>query len=176
MIRRFAPPVAALLALPLLASCSLLEKKVPPPCPPIYLLGDTATLTKYKPGKGRDLTDIEFSAEIQGYSGDCSYDEKGAMVEFQVTFNLTRGPADDDRKANFEYFLAVPLYYPAPSAKAVFPVEVTFPEGANYVRHTDESVVMRVPVKDKDVIQKYEIYLGFQTSADELEDNRKARQ
>lgn len=175
MIRRLALPAAALLALPVLASCSLLEKKEPPPCPPIYLLGDTATLTKYKPGKGRDLTDVEFTAEIQGYTGDCSYDEKGAIVEMQVSFNLTRGPADDDRKANFEYFLAVPLYYPSPNAKAVFPLEVTFAEGSNYARHTDESVVMRIPVKDKDIIQKYEVYLGFQTSPDELESNRKAR-
>ncbi|MCA1909121.1 MAG: hypothetical protein LDL39_12245 [Magnetospirillum sp.] len=176
MTRRFAPVVAALMALPFLASCSVLEKKEPPPCPPIYLLGDTASLTKYKPGKGRDLTDIEFQAEIQGYTGQCSYDEKGAIVEVQVIFNLTRGAADDDRKAKFDYFIAIPLYYPSPEAKAVFPVEVTFSEGSNYARHTDETVTMRVPVKDKDVIQKYEIYLGFQTSADELESNRKAKQ
>ena len=176
MTRRFALSAAALLALPFLASCSVLEKKAPPPCPPIYLLGDAAQLTKYKPGRGRDLTDIEFQAEIQGYTGECGYDEKGAIVELQVTFNLIRGPADDDRKAAFEYFLAVPLYYPAPEAKAVFPIEATFPEGGNYTRHTDETVVMRIPVKDKDIIQKYEIYLGFQTSAAELEANRKARQ
>lgn len=176
MSPRFALSAAALLTLPLLASCSVFEKKAPPPCPPIYLLGDTATLTKYKPGRGRDLTDIEFQAEIQGYTGECKYDDKGAVVELQVVFNLTRGPADDDRKVAFEYFLAVPLYYPAPEAKALFPVEVTFPEGGNYARHTDETVMMRIPVKDKDVIQKYEIYLGFQTSAAELESNRKARQ
>lgn len=176
MIRRLALPVAALLVLPLLASCSVLEKKEPPPCPPIYLLGDTATLTKYKPGKGRDLTDVEFSAEIKGYSGDCSYDDKGAIVQLQVSFNLTRGPADDDRKAAFEYFLAVPYFYPSPQAKGVFPVETTFPEGQNYARFTDETVTMRIPVKDKEVINKYEVYLGFQTSPEELDANRKARQ
>lgn len=176
MTRRLALSAVALVALPLLASCSVLDKKTPPPCPPVYILGDAASLTKYKPGRGRDLTDIEFQAEIQGYSGDCVYDDKGALVELQVIFNLTRGAADDDRKASFEYFLAVPLYYPAPEAKAVFPVEVSFSEGSNYARHTDETVTMRIPVKDKDIIQKYEIYLGFQTSAAELDANRKARQ
>ena len=173
--RRFLPAVAVLASLPLLASCSAFQKKEPPPCPPLYLLGDAASLTKYRPGKGRDLTDVDFSAEIQGYSGECSYDEKGAIVDVQVNFTLTRGPADDDRKASFQYFLAIPYYYPAPEAKAVLPVEVTFPEGQNSIRYTDETVNLRIPVKDKDVIQKYEIYLGFQTSPEELDANRKTR-
>lgn len=167
--------LAALSLAPFLASCSLIEKKEPPPCPPVYILGDTATLTKYREGKGRDLTDVEFEAEIQGYKGDCSYDEKGAVVELQVSFAVKRGPADDDRKANFEYFAAVPLFYPSPDAKAVFPVTLTFPEATNYVRHTDESIVMRVPVKDADIIQKYEIYLGFQVNQEELNRNRQTK-
>lgn len=167
--------LAALMVLPALASCSVLQKKEPPPCPPIYILGDTASMTRLKPGPGRDLTDVEFTVEVDGYSGECSYDEKGAVIEMQPRFTLTRGPADDDRKARFEYFLAVPMFFPAPEAKAVFPVEVTFPEGMNYVRHTDETVTLRIPVKDKDVIQKYEVYLGIQTSAEELDANRKTR-
>jgi hypothetical protein len=159
----------------LLSSCSLMEKKEPPPCPPIYILGDASKLTKYRDGAGRDLTDVEFEAEVQGYSGGCLYDEKGAEVELQVKFAIKRGPADNDRKVDFSYFAAIPLYYPSPEAKAEFPVSVTFPEGSNYIRFTDESVVMRIPVKDKDVIQKYEIYLGFQASADELERNRQSK-
>lgn len=156
----------------LLSSCSIFEKKEPPPCPPVYILSDASQLTKYREGKGRDLTDIEFEAEIVGYVGECKYDEKGAEVELQVKFTVKRGPGDGDRKADFTYFAAVPLYYPSPEAKGEFPVSLAFPEGTNYVRYTDESVVMRIPVKDKDVIQKYEIYLGFQASPEELERNR----
>lgn len=175
MISRKLVPFAALASVAVLASCSVLDKKVPPPCPPIYILADTSTITKYREGKGRDLTDVEFEAEISGYKGECSYDEKGATVDIEVILSAKRGPADVDRKAQMEYFVAIPMYYPSPQAKAVFPVTIPFPEGANHVKHYDEAVSLRIPVKDGDVIQKYEIYLGFQTNAEELERNRRAK-
>jgi len=171
-MRKPARFVAAALLPLVLASCSVLQKQEVPPCPPVYILADAGKLTKFRPGPGRDLTDVEYEAEIQGYTGGCKYDEKGAIVDLQVSFALKRGPADTDRKAEFSYFTAIPHFYPAPEAKAVFPVTIDFPEGVNYVRFTDEEVVMRVPVKDKDVINKYEIYLGFQETAEELDRNR----
>ena len=173
MIRKLARPAVVAVLLPLaLASCSAFQKKEVPPCPPIYILSDAGKLTKFRPGPGRDLTDVEFEAEILGYAGGCKYDEKGALVDLQVSFGLKRGPADTDRKAEFSYFAAIPHFYPSPEAKAVLPVTVEFPEGANYAKFIDEEVVMRVPVKDKDVINKYEIYLGFQSTTEELDRNR----
>jgi len=165
-------PVAAALLPLALASCSLFNKKEIPPCPPVYILGDASKLTKFRPGPGRDITDVEYEAEIVGFTGGCKYDDKGAIVDLQVMFNLKRGPADTDRKAEFTYFVAIPYYYPAPDAKAEFETSVAFPEGANYVKYTDEEVVMRVPVKDKEVISKYEIYLGIQATPEELSRNR----
>lgn len=172
MMRSALRPVAAALLPLALASCSVFQKKEPPPCPPIYILADAGKLTKYRAGSGRDLTDVEYDAEILGYTGGCKYDEKGAIVDLQVSFALKRGPADTDHQAEFSYFVAIPHYYPAPDAKAEFLTTVTFPQGTNYVRYTDEEVVMRVPVKDKDVIGKYEIYLGFQETQEELDRNR----
>lgn len=164
-------PAAALA----LASCAVLDQKAPPPCPPIYILGDAGSVTKYREGPGRDLTDVEAEAEITGYQGACAYDEKGAEVEIEVVMGVKRGPADTDRIAKLDYFVAIPRYFPAPEAKAVFPVTVPFPEGANYVRHRDDAVTMRVPIKDGEDVNNYEIYIGFQTSPEELERNRKAR-
>lgn len=166
------PVAAALLPLALASCSSLFGKKETPPCPPVYILGDASKLTKFRPGPGRDITDVEYEAEITGFTGGCKYDEKGAIVDLQVVFSLKRGPADADRKAEFTYFVAIPYYYPAPDAKAEFETTVTFPEGANYVKYTDEEVVMRVPVKDKDLITKYEIYLGIQATPEELSRNR----
>lgn len=168
-------PVAACLLPLALASCSVFEKKVIPPCPPIYILGDAGKLTKFRPGPGRDLTDVEFEAEITGYQGGCKYDEKGALVDLQVSFTVKRGPGNSAKQAEFSYFAAIPYFYPSAEAKADFPVTVTFPEGTNYARYTDEEVVLRIPVKDKEVIDKYEVYLGFQTTQEELERNRQGR-
>lgn len=175
MIPRSLRIVAAAMAPLVLASCSLVEQKEPPPCPPIYILGDAGKVTKYRDGPGRDLTDVVAEAEILGFQGGCTYDEQGAVVDLQVTLGVKRGPGDTSRSVDLSYFVAIPLYFPSPEAKAVFPVTVTFPEGANYGRYTDEEVTMRVPVKDGDVIQRYEIYLGFQTTQEELERNRQGK-
>lgn len=166
-------PIAAALLPLALASCSVIGgKKEQPPCPPVYILGDAGKLTKFRPGPGRDLTDVLYEAEIVGFTGGCQYDDKGAVVDLQVSFAVKRGPADVTRKADFSYFVAIPHFYPSPDAKAEFATSVAFPEGNNYVRYTDEEVVMRVPVRDKDVISKYEIYLGFQETPEELDRNR----
>jgi len=174
-MRRALRPLAAALLPLALASCSVFSKKETPPCPPVYILSDASKLTKFRPGPGRDLTDVEFEAEIVGFSGGCKYDEKGAIVDLQVTFDVKRGPADTNRKADFTYFVAIPYFYPSPGAKAEFPTQVSFPEATNYVKFTDEEVVMRVPVKDKDLVDKYEIYLGFQETQEELNRNRQGK-
>ena len=41
-----------------------LEKQVTLQCPEYFILEDAATLTKYIDGKGRDLTDIDFKAQM----------------------------------------------------------------------------------------------------------------
>lgn len=176
-LRLFALALAAPLVL---SSCSAsfseaFSKTKPPPCPPIYILADAATITKFRPGSGRDLTDVELEAEITGYKGSCSYNEAGAEVEIQVGISVKRGPANTTRTGELSYFVAIPKFYPAPDAKAVFTVPVNFPVGMDLARVNDEDVVMRIPVKDKEIINNYEIYLGFQTTPDELDMNRRAK-
>ncbi|MBI2235980.1 MAG: hypothetical protein HYU60_03330 [Magnetospirillum sp.] len=176
MILRFTRLLAALLAAPvLLSGCSLLQKKEPPPCPPIYILSDAATVTKYRAGAGRDLTDVEAEAEVLGYKGHCVYDEAGAELNLQISISAKRGPANASRKVDFSYFVAIPYFYPKPQAKAVFPISLEFPEGQNMAHYTDEEISMRIPVKDRELIDKFEIYIGFQTSPEELELNRRMK-
>ena len=170
---------SALAASLVLSGCSGLTQAVtkvkPPPCPPIYILSDASHITKFRPGKGRDLTDVEMEAEVIAFKGTCSYDDKGATVEIQVSFDVKRGPAGSSGKSELRYFVAIPKFFPAPEAKAEFTFPVAFPDGVNQARVNDEDVVMRIPVGDKDIINNYEIYLGFQTTPEELEMNRRAK-
>jgi hypothetical protein len=173
--RTFASSAALVAVTFALAGCSSLQKKEPPACPPVYVLGDASRVTKFKPGPGRDLTDVEVEAEIASFKGECGADDEGVRIELQVTVEARRGPADTDRKAELSYFLAIPAFFPAPEAKAVFPVAITFPEGDNTVRYTDEVVTLTIPVKAGEDADQYEVYVGFQTSQEELERNRKSR-
>jgi len=168
------PLLASLALLPLVAGCT--GKPEQPPCPPVYILSDTSHVTRFRPGPGHDLTDVDTDAEIIGFKGECGYKprESGGdvLVSLQVAFDVKRGPANADRKSELSYFVAVPAFYPKAEAKVVFPLTITFPEGVNNVRHVDEMVTLTIPTKQGELIDKYEVYLGFQTSADELERNR----
>jgi len=168
--------VVPLLALGVLAGCAGLNAKEPPPCPPVYILGDTQHVTKYRLGAGRDLTDVELEAEVVGFKGECHYDGKGAIVDLGVSFDVKRGPAASGREAELTYFVAIPKFYPADSAKAVVTAPIRFPDGVESARINDEGVTLRIPVKNREVIDQYEIYIGFQLTPEQLDQNRKQRQ
>lgn len=172
---RHAARLAPLLAVAVLAGCSALSSKEPPPCPPVYILGDTQHLTQYRAGSGRDLTDVEVEAEVIGFKGECHYDQTGAVIDLGVSFDVRRGPAARGRDVPFRYFVAVPKFYPAESAKAVLTSSAHFPDGTESVRVDDEGVTLRIPVKTHEVIDQYEIYLGFQLTPEQLEMNRKVK-
>lgn len=166
----------ALVAATALSGCSTFEKKgKPPPCPPIYILSDAAKVTKYRAGQGRDLTDVEIEAEITAFKGHCVYGKAGVEVEIQVSFEVKRGPANPEGKSELTYFVAIPKYYPAPEAKAIFTVPIEFPKGMDMARANDEDVVMKIPVGAGDIVNEYEIYLGFQASPEELDINRRMK-
>jgi len=173
---RAAGSVCSVLALAVsLTGCASMAKTEPPPCPPVYILSDAAHVTKYRPGAGRDLTDVEIEAEIVGFKGECGYDAKGANVDLSISLDVRRGPAATTRESTLTYFVAIPKFYPADEAKAVIAVPVVFPEGVDSTRINDEGVRMQIPVKNRDVIDQYEIYLGFQTTSEELEQNRRTK-
>ena len=161
----------------LLGGCSLVSKPVAPPCPPVYILSDAARVTKFRPGPGRDLTDVMIEAEIVAFSGGCTHEPKKneVVVDLQVGFDVRRGPAANDRTAELTYFVAIPKFYPAAEAKGEFVVPVTFPEGVDQARVVDDQVVLRIPRAEKDTVDDYVIYLGFQTSPEELEMNRRMK-
>ncbi len=167
--------LAAPLALSGCDSLSRLQKKTPPPCPPVYIMSDAAKITKYRSGGGRDLTDVEMEGEVVAFKGDCVYDAKGGEVTLQLAFELRRGPAAAGRTLDVTYFVAVPKFYPAPEAKGVFTFPVTFPDTVDRIRVTDEEVSLRLPVRTKELIDNYEVYIGFQMSPEELEMSRRAK-
>ena len=51
-----------------------------PSCPKTQLLKDTDIITAYRSGLGRDITDIRYEAEINGFKGSCEYIGKKGEV------------------------------------------------------------------------------------------------
>lgn len=179
LLRHRAAAVArrvALLALGALALAACADTPPDVACPEVRVDSDTSRLVKFREGPGRDLTDVVYEARISGFAGDCGPSETPGMVNvrMKVAFAVSKGPAYGGGTNQFTYFVAVPAYYPAPSAKQVFPVSFSFPEGnvtTMFLR--DEAVTVDVPVPAEGGAPP--VYVGFQLTAEELEYNRRTK-
>jgi len=164
------PLLAAVAAVVLLSACN----RTPPACPRATILGDGASVTKFRDGSGRDLTDVVARAEIVDASVECDYNRNGVDVAMQIAIAATRGPADRARMADFDYFVAVADAQRNILAKEVFRVRVAFPETQNRVG-TIERIEPHIPLKNRAEGVSYQIVVGFQLTPEELEWNRTQR-
>jgi hypothetical protein len=169
MNRRAAGALVLALAL---AGCGSSERL--PPCPKVFLSSDISTLTRFRSGGGRDLTDVQFQAELLGYSGSCKYDKNKVSITLDVGFGVSRGPAAGP-EARFEYFVAIPKLYPSRAAKQDFDVAYPFPQGQARGEFKDQ-VEIEIPFTDRSTVLSNEVYIGLQLTAEELEYNRKQRE
>ncbi len=177
--------VAAATAILALGGCALFSKgNVVPSCPVIKVPMDAESVTKFRPGSGRDIIDIDFEGEILGHKSTdfCDYDiddETGLgtmTVVLTPRFQATRGAANKNRKANFTYFVTLTDADKKPIVKQAFPIGVEFPGSSSKVTFEDEDVVeLSVPLKKKQRGKHFKIYIGFQLSKEQLEFNRRRR-
>jgi hypothetical protein len=163
-------PLSIVAAAIALSACN----RTPPACPRATILGDGATITQFRDGPGRDLTDVLAQAEIVDAAVDCDYDRSGVDVSMQIAIAATRGPADRARVADFDYFVAVADAQRNILAKEVFRVRFNFPDTQSRVG-TVEQIEPRIPLKDRAEGVNYQIVVGFQLTPEQLEWNRTQR-
>jgi hypothetical protein len=165
-------PALAAASLLALAGCGAFQAEDKRKCPEIRFDAATSDLTRFRPGPGRDVTDITLTGEMAGYQGSCQYDDEGVTVEMYLSFSMALGPAATDRATDFQYFVAIPQYFPAPSAKSIYTARAEFPNNVNRVRYRDEEVAIRIPLDKDESAAGLEIYVGFQLTPDELRYNQ----
>lgn len=161
--------------LPALAGCGMFSEPAPPrACPDAVILVDAQRITQYRPGPGRDLTDVQFSGEIARIAGTCVYSDDALTATVIVDIVATRGPAAADAEANLPFFVAVTDEARNIVAKQVFDSAIPIPEGRRRagVREEIEQVI---PLPGDDTVPYYEIIVGFQLTPEQLERNRRAR-
>lgn len=177
--RHIARPFRAVLAAStvglLVSACGLFDKDVRYQCPAVFILEDARELTRFKPGPGRDITDILFQAEIVNFVGDCDYDEGLAEIQLSVQIRVERGPANKGREIAFDYFVAIPQFQSQPEGKNVFSVAGAFEGSLTRMQYQDD-LEMTVPVKVPTDGAALEIILGFQLTPEELTFNRSRKQ
>ena len=164
--------------LPAVAGCSWIDKKKEqPPCPRVSVLADSARMVRFKPGPGRDISDVELSANFSDFKGSCLYDwdKKVMSVNLQIVIDAQRGPAAQGRKSELSYFVAIPAFFPSDKAKVVMPVSLEFPDTTDRVRYGDKEVSLNIPIPRIKELAAYEVFIGLQLTEDQVEYNRNAK-
>ncbi|SDE05144.1 hypothetical protein SAMN05421720_1035 [Rhodospira trueperi] len=160
----------------MLSACSgpVFEREETRPCPPVRMEATTVDLTRFRPGPGRDLTDVVLEAELTGYQGECQYDddEQSVRVDLVLAFSASLGPAATERQQAFEYYVAIPRFYPDPRGKQVFESTIVFPENTNRVRYVGEELSIEVPLGADGAAAEVPVYIGFQLTPEQIEYNR----
>jgi len=164
------------LALAGLAACDQQDSPVAPPCPNIIIVKDTSELTTFRPGAGRDLTDVVLDAKISRYDGSCETslerDRSGTVsVDLQLFFEANRGPANDTGEGKFSYYVAIADRAGKILAKKVFDTSFAF-EGNRTRLAAMEELTQEIPLRTDQLGEDFDVFVGFQLTAEQLDYNR----
>lgn len=155
-----------------MTGCGMFRKDEQYDCPSTAGVGDAMLLTKFQAGAGRDLTDVRYQVRMVDVQSSCRYDAQGVTVRARVGFALELGPANPDRRAAFDFFVAITDPDNEIIAKRIFNAPVSFPANVGYVEHLEE-LEQRIPLPKGGAAADYSIIVGLQLTADELDFNRK---
>lgn len=171
-------PVPALIALSLILSACGLFSDPPPPCPQVSIMDQAKKVTFYRPGPGRDLTDVVLDVRIGDIAYECSYDFDDAgnsvTVGLNVLFVAQRGPAAEQNRIEVPYFVAVTNPFRHILTKKLFTLEMVF-EGNAVRAQAVEELAQTIPFPVGANGAAYKSFIGLQLTPTQLEDLRRER-
>ncbi len=141
-------------------------------CPTGAALAEASTVTKLRPGGGKDLTDVVMTAELAKPKVSCDYDKDENKVSASFSFPVTvkRGPAATNAPLTLSYFAAVVDADNNVLTKQTFTRDISLDQNATSFSETPDGMTFTIPKGKKPV--GYEVLVGFQLTRDELAYNR----
>ncbi len=139
-------------------------------CPRVAVVADAAQAEQYRPGPGRDLTDLSSRAQIVNIAGGCAYDERGVTVEVTIPVVVERGPAMTGNEADYSYFVAVTDLEWNVIAKRSFPIRFQFASGSGFSA-AQEDLVQFIPLETPRQAAEFQILIGFDLDREQLSRN-----
>ncbi|NBC95736.1 MAG: hypothetical protein GVY27_05200 [Deinococcus-Thermus bacterium] len=130
-------------------------------------------MTQFRPGGGRDLTDVVARAIVADYTGECTYRDSPDRVEVEMALALVaeRGPAAEGGPVSVDYFVSVLDPEGRILNKRVFTAEMEF-EDAGPRGGSLQQLRQEIPLPGLGVGQAYGIVVGFQLTPEQLRYNR----
>lgn len=149
-------------------------------CPNYFILEEAATLTQFRDGPGRDLTDVLVRAQIGemrlGCTSDIDNDTNSGklIVEVSPVFAAEMGPANDTNTSTLPYFVVVT----DPDKKILYReplrIDISFEGNKTQVLALAPPTSIDLPITPDIRSNYYRIYSGFELTKEQVEFNRKA--
>lgn len=171
-------PAAALLGLAACNTTGLTASLSPPTaqelalaCPKVTIIRDLDTVTEFRPGGGRDASDVVVRGQLVDFVGNCEYGDDGVTVNLNLILGAEKGPALTGNQAKFRYFVGVLRPGQEQLAnKAEFDTDVTFPEGQSRAANKEE-LTPRIPLPKDANAKDWRIAVGFQLTPEQRDYN-----
>jgi len=153
------------------------DERNPGPCPRAFALYEAARIVEFKDDVQR-FDNVGFTGEITNVRSLCRYfGTRPIKGDLEILFNFGRGPATADiSTARYEYFVAVTRKNIAVIDKQTFPLDVTFPTGADRVsviEKIDEIIIPRATEGTSG--ENFEIIVGFEVTPEQQAFNAEGR-
>ena len=96
-------------------------------------------------------------------------------MEIDVGLILTTelGPANPDRKIQFEYFISIVSPDQEILDQKIIPLTTIFPGNKSSINYSSKPVYVTLQIKDDKPVSYYRIFVGLKLTRDELNYNRK---
>jgi hypothetical protein len=176
-------PMRVLVGLAVLAigACASGTDEPAPTCPEVVLLGGAEQVVRFAPGRGRDVTDIDYEAEITDVVSRCEFVDEGktgnstVVVAVAPVITAARGSANESQTGRLEYFVGVLDPRNEILNKQVFAIDLPFPGNRTrvVVRDDDPPITIRALVRRGTGEALPKIVLGMQLTSEELDYNRR---
>lgn len=143
-------------------------------CPRVGIVRELSEVVQFRPGQGREPSDVISHGVLSDYSGNCEYGSDGVTVNVNLTLLSDRGPALAGSQAQYRYFVAVvPPGTETPTSKQHFDTAVDFAAGQAHAGNREE-LVQTIPLPKDVNAKEWRVLIGFQLTPDELAFNRAA--
>ena len=165
--------ITALAATTALAGCKSTQEVLkigaaadanPGPCPRAFALYDASRIVEFRDNQER-FVNVGFTGEFEKVRSLCRYYGANPIEgDLEMDISFGRGPAAAGQStATYEYFVAVTRKNIGVINKKTFPLQVTFPAGADRVTITERVDSIVIPRAAEGTSgENFEIIVGFE--------------
>lgn len=155
----------------IVGACSTVDATKTLACPGVQVLKTLGEFVRFKPGPGRDLTDVATEAWIERVDGACELENGEYIVDLSIGIVTSRGPANRTASTDLKYFVAVANRQEVILQRQAF--QAIAPFGSFQSATFNDKIELRIPAQKEAAGDAFTIFVGFELSPDELRYNRR---